>query len=339
MKTGVLLINLGTPDQPHTREVGRYLREFLMDPYVIDIPYLARWILVNGAIVPFRAPRSAQAYQKIWRAEGSPLKYYHLRLTQLVSEALAPLPVVAGMRYGEPSLSFALAQLKEQGVSRVLVVPLYPQYALASTTSSLEKTRALANKMSLEIVALEDFYRHTEFVAAEVAVAAETLGGHSFDHYLFSYHGLPVRHLKKAANPECLASTTCCDSIGTRNRYCYRAQCVATTRAIAQGLHLRQTEYSISFQSRLGRTPWIQPFTDFEYERLARAGVRRLAVFCPSFVADCLETLEEIAIRGREQFLSVGGEELVLIPSLNDHSRWVQAVTAMVRELDSSHKT
>lgn len=327
MKLGVLLLNLGTPDQPEPRAVARYLREFLMDPYVVDIPWPARAALVYGVIAPFRAPKSAHAYQAIWDAEhGSPLKHYHLSLCAQVAAKLPEAPVVAAMRYGEPSLSRAFAELKSKQVDEVLLFPLYPQYAYASTVSSIEA----AKRFGLRLRVIEDFYVHPEFLAAQEAVGLEALAGQKFDHYLMSFHGVPERQIKKVSGPQCLETSDCCAQITERNRYCYRAQCFATAGAIAQKLNL--APYSVSFQSRLGRTPWIQPYTDFEYERLVKQGVKRLAVFCPSFVADCLETLEEIQIRGREQFRSLGGEELMLIPSLNSHPRWVSAVVQILRE-------
>jgi ferrochelatase len=336
-RTGVLLSNLGTPDSPTPRDVRRYLREFLSDPRVIDLPALPRWLLVNLVVAPFRPRRSAAAYQKIWGPEGSPLLAHGRALRAGLARALGPGFVVAlGMRYGRPSIPEALAELAAAGVGRIVALPLYPQWAESSTGSTracLEQAhRALPGAPPLAV--LPAFFDAAGFVEAFAAVARPVLSGARPDHVLFSYHGLPERQVK-AADPtrgHCLAGPACCDApppaVLAR---CYRAQCLATTRALARALALEPGTFSTSFQSRLGPTPWIRPFTDHVLPELAANGVKRLAVLCPSFVADCLETLEEIGIRGREQWLGVGGEDLSLVPSLNAHPRWVEAVAEAIR--------
>jgi ferrochelatase len=336
-RTGVLLANLGTPDSPSRRDVRRYLREFLSDPRVIDLPALPRWLLVNLAIAPFRPRRSAAAYQKIWRPDGSPLLAHGRALRDGVARALGPDHVVAlGMRYGSPSRASALSELAAARVGRIVALPLFPQWAESSTGSAAaclaREAKARSDAPPLQV--LPAFFDAPGFLEAWEAVARPALAQARPDHVLFSYHGLPERQVK-AADPtasHCLARADCCDAPPPAVlERCYRAQCLATTRALAGRLGLVPGSCSSSFQSRLGRTPWIRPFTDHVLPELAARGVKRLAVLCPSFVADCLETLEEIGIRGREQWHSLGGESLCLVPSLNAHPRWVEAVAAMVR--------
>jgi ferrochelatase len=333
---GVLLVNLGTPEAPRTPEVRRYLREFLSDPRVLDMNAVARWLLLEGVILRFRPRRSAEAYAKVWGPEGSPLLVHGRALRDAVAAALGPEhPVELGMRYGEPSLGAALERLRAREVERVVVLPLFPQYASSSGGSASARVMALAgalwNVPALDL--LGEFPTDPGFVASFVTVAGESLASFGADHVLFSYHGLPERHVKKSdpTGAHCLATERCCDAIVSSNRRCYRAQCHATTRAVAAGLGLAPGSYSVAFQSRLGRTPWIKPYTDLVLPELAAKGHKRLAVLCPSFVADCLETVEEIGIRACAQWRALGGEALRLVPSLNAHPRWVEAVTAMLR--------
>jgi ferrochelatase len=337
-RTGVLLVNLGTPDAPTTRDVRRYLREFLSDPRVVDIPAIPRWLLVNLVIAPFRPRTSAAAYRKIWGPDGSPLLVHGRALCEAVAKALGDAFVVElGMRYGSPSIPSALERLVSADVDHVVALPLFPQWADSSAGSAVARLEdaadALAHAPPLET--LPAFYDDPGFVQSFVEVARPVLAETRPDHVLFSYHGLPERQIR-AADPtggHCLASETCCDAPPPRDvlARCYRAQCFATTRSLASGLALAPEAHSTAFQSRLGRTPWIRPYTDLVLPELAARGVRRLAVLCPSFVADCLETLEEIGIRAREQWEQLGGEALTLVPSLNAHPRWVEAVAAMVR--------
>ena len=335
--TGVLLINLGTPDSPRPRDVRRYLREFLSDGRVLDIHPVARWLLLHAVILPFRPRRSAAAYEKIWRADGSPLLVFGRALRDAVAQELGDgFRVELGMRYGSPSIADALAALREAQVSQLVVLPLFPQYSAAVTGSVLARTFAdLVESWDLPAVHVaEPFYEHPAFIDAYAATAREPLAGFRADHVLFSYHGLPERQIRRSV-PEsggCLTRPECCDAISSDNQRCYRAQCFATTRALARALALPQEMQSVAFQSRLGRTPWIEPYTDKVLPELARHGVKRLAVLCPAFVADCLETLEEIGIRAREQWRDAGGEELLLVPCPNAHPTWVAGVSRLVRE-------
>jgi ferrochelatase len=343
-RAGVLLLNLGTPASPATRDVRRYLREFLSDPLVMDIPALPRWLILHCFILPFRPRKSAAAYRQIWTAEGSPLLTHGERLRDGVARALGEgYAVELAMRYGQPSIRSAVERLASAGVARWVVLPLFPQYSAAATRSAVEKTTAELARAgnTAPIRVLGAFYDDAGFLAASTAVARHHLDAFRPDHVLFSYHGLPERQVQAAdaTGAHCLASETCCDSVSDVNRDCYRAQCFATTHSLAAALGLGPAEHSLSFQSRLGRTPWIQPYTDRVLPELADRGVKRLAVICPAFVADCLETLEEIAIRGREQWLGLGGEALELVPSLNAEPAWVEAVAAMVRRSENADAT
>ena len=311
--TGVLLIKLGTPDSPDTKSVRRYLRQFLSDPFVIDINPVFRWLLVNLIIIPFRSPKSAEAYRKIWTEEGSPLLVNSLKFTKSLQEKLGnDYAVQIGMRYGEPSIRHALWRLNHRDIDRILVFPLYPHYASSSTGTCLKEVKRVCKKMKMEkaIDILPPFFDHRGFIRSFAEVGRPHLAG--TDHVLFSFHGLPERHIQKG-DP-------------------YRDQCFITSEALAKELSLEPGTFSVSFQSRLGRTPWIKPYTDLELVRLAREGKKRIAVFCPAFVADCLETLEEIAIRGRETFIGAGGEELILVPSLNDYAAWAEEAARMITE-------
>ena len=335
-RTGVLLLQLGTPASPETGDVRRYLREFLGDPRVIDLPAPARWLLVNGIIAPFRAPKSAAAYREIWLDEGSPLLVHSRALADALGEALGDDYAVAlGMRYGQPAMQAALEDLVTCGVARILAVPLFPHDAESSSGSAAARVRALHAALpdAPPLTVLGSFAVEAGFVSAVAAVARPVLDEFSADHVLFSYHGLPERHVR-AADPtgaRCLASLDCCAALEAENAGCYRAQCHATTRAVASALDLSAEDVSTAFQSRLGRDPWIRPFTDHALPELAEAGVRRLAVLCPSFVADCLETVEEIGIRARAQWAECGGEALALVPCVNAHPAWVEALAARLR--------
>jgi ferrochelatase len=335
-KVGILISNLGTPDGPTPEPVKRYLAQFLMDPSVVDIPFLARWLLVYGIILQTRPKKSAEAYQKIWTDRGSPLLFHTLDLAERLREQVPSHVVVeAGMRYGNPSIESAVDRLVAAGVSQILFLPLYPQYSLAATYSSVEEFKRVlkAKQCTIAHTIIEDFWSDEGFLDAFVAVGKPVLASHQIDHVLFSFHGIPERHVRKtdlSGGSHCLQSQTCCEKLVEANSKCYRAQSFHTAYRLAEKLGLRREQYSVSFQSRLGRTPWIQPYTDIVLDELVEKGVKRLAVYCPSFVADCLETLEEIQMRGFEQFKEKGGEHLVLIPSLNSSSEWTEAVQKMV---------
>ncbi|MFI5314494.1 MAG: ferrochelatase [Myxococcota bacterium] len=335
-RTGVLLLNLGTPRSPETADVRRYLREFLSDPRVLDVAAPARWALVNLAIAPFRAPRSAAAYRKIWTEAGSPLLANGVALrAALAAELGGECAVELGMRYGEPSIAGALERLCAQGVARIVALPLFPQYASSSLGSALARLFELAARRT-NVPALEartEFYAEAGFVAALAEIARPRLAAFRPDHVLFSYHGLPERHMRRGdpTGRHCLVSDDCCDAIVPANARCYRAQCLATTRALARALGLAPGAFSFAFQSRLLRDPWIRPYTDLRLPELARAGAKRIAVLCPSFAADCLETLEEIGIRGAEQWRAAGGEALELVPCANAHPAFVRFLAERVQ--------
>ncbi|HSN29514.1 MAG TPA: ferrochelatase [Kofleriaceae bacterium] len=325
--TGLLLINLGTPDSPATGDVRRYLAEFLSDPRVIDINPVGRALLLHLIILRFRPAKSAHAYRQIWDSKrGSPLLYHSQDLARGVAERLGDgWQVELAMRYGNPSLGAALQRLR--GCDRIVVLPLFPQYAASSTATAVARTMELATAgwdvPNLDIVPA--FHADPGFLAAWEQVARPALADARPDHVLFSFHGLPERQIKKSdALGRCLTNEHCCD---TPHAGCYRNQCFQTARELAARLGI--ADYTVCFQSRLGRDPWIQPHTDVLLDTLAKRGVKRLAVLCPAFVADCLETLEEIGMRARDQFKAAGGEELVLVPSLNATPRWIDAVAAI----------
>jgi ferrochelatase len=336
MKTGVLLVNLGTPDSPSVRDVRRYLREFLSDPLVIDIPALPRWLLLHLVILPFRSRKSAAAYAKVWTEAGSPLRVHGDSLRSRVAQRLGDSYVVElAMRYRAPAIADAIGRLAAGDLSRLIVLPLFPQYSLAATQSAIDAVDAQLAKIgnTAPVAVIGAFYDDPGFIRAFATVARPRLDRFRPDHVLFSYHGLPERQVRAtdSSGGHCFATASCCDAIGDANRDCYRAHCYATTRLLTRELELDACAHSVSFQSRLGRTPWIRPYTDKVLPELAVQGVKRLAILCPAFVADCLETLEEIAIRGRKQWARLGGEALELVPSLNSDPAWIDAVVAMIR--------
>jgi protoporphyrin/coproporphyrin ferrochelatase len=333
---GVLLLNLGTPASPSVPDVRRYLADFLSDPRVLDLRAPARWILLHLWILRSRPRRSAAQYASVWRAEGSPLLVHSRALCAALSEELgAGFEVELAMRYGSPGIAAAMENLLRADVRKILVFPLFPQSASSSRGSALAKVFECASAI-WNVPVLEtapEFFDDPGFTSAWKAVIEPRLAEFRPDYVLFSFHGLPERHLRKSdpSGRHCLATASCCEVVGPANRACYRAQCAATTRALGSALDLAPDAHSMAFQSRLGREPWIRPYTDHVLPELSRRGVRRLAVVCPSFVADCLETVEEIGIRAREQWRAVGGEELLLVPSLNADPAWVGALAQMVR--------
>lgn len=334
-KPGILLINLGTPDQPQRKDVNRYLLQFLTDARVIDLPWFQRQLLVRGIIVPLRAKNSTHLYQKLWTDDGSPLKYYGERVQQLLLDLTERrIPVSLGMRYQNPSIAVAIDELLAQHVDEIIIFPLFPQYASATTGSAFEEVmRVMVDKQVIpSLFFIEDYYDHPAFIEV-FSRHGQQFDISSYDHILFSYHGLPQRQLLKADSANhCLQIPTCCDRIFEGNRHCYRAQCYATTRALAGKLGLGDEQYTTCFQSRLGKDPWAQPYTSTVLEERARKGDRRLLVFSPSFVADCLETIIEVGYEYREEFLALGGEKIDLVPSLNDDPVWVSCIWQMIRE-------
>lgn len=329
---GILLVNLGSPDSPSVPDVRRYLREFLMDGRVLDAPWPIRFLVVHGLILPSRPKQSAEAYAAIWRPEGSPLILTSRRVQTLLQQRVN-LPVELGMRYQNPSIEHALEQLCRQGVERCLLIPLFPHFAMSSYETAVERVREVARRRcpSLDLTVQDPYYQRKDYIAALAAVAGDFLAN-DYDHLLFSFHGIPERHLRKSdpTGTHCLQRPHCCETPSSAHATCYRAQCFATVRSFVQQTQI--TRYSVAFQSRLGRDPWLTPYTDREIERLARSGIRRLLVMCPAFVSDCLETLEEIGMRGRSAFLEAGGEAFHLIPCLNEHPAWIEALINMVLE-------
>lgn len=334
--TGVLLINLGSPDSTAVGDVRTYLREFLMDGRVLDAPWPIRWAVVHLAILPFRPKQSAHAYQEIWSPEGSPLVVTSRNVARALQEKLgSEIPVELAMRYRNPSIGDAIRKLKARGVTRLLVLPLFPHYAMSSFETAAVRARELANRIAPEmsVTVMPPYYEHPEYVSALVESARPHLE-EGFDHLLFSFHGIPERHLRKGdpTRCHCLKAPDCCNVPSPAHATCYKAQCLATVRAFVAKAGIPDGKYSVSFQSRLGRDPWLQPYTDKELERFGNEGKGKMLVICPAFVSDCLETLEEIAMQGKETFLEAGGREFGMIPCMNEHPRWVAALEHMVRD-------
>jgi protoporphyrin/coproporphyrin ferrochelatase len=335
---GLLLLNLGTPDAPETGPVRRYLAEFLDDPRVIDIASWKRWLLLNLIILRTRPKESASAYTEVWDPKrGSPLKYHSEDLRDAVQASLGEEALVLlAMRYQSPSIASALATFQAEGVDQIVVFPLFPQYASSSTGSALEKVYLEAGKLNNvpNLSVVPPFYDHPAFIRASAAVARPVLDREQPERVLLSFHGLPERHVQASdySGSHCLAKESCCDAITQANRSCYRAQCYATARALAAELQLEEGTWEVAFQSRLGRDPWIKPYTDARIEALGQEGVKSLVVLEPAFTADCLETLEEIGIRGAKDFKTAGGQSLTLVPSLNATPEWVSAVEELTRE-------
>ncbi len=334
-KVGILLINLGTPDEPSRKAVDRYLRQFLLDGRVIDIPWLQRQLLVRSIIVPFRAGNSTKLYKQLWTDQGSPLKIYGEAVRGAIQKKLGPdTPVVLAMRYQNPSVADALSELRTAQVSEIIVFPLFPQYASASTGSAFEAVMMDVVKQEVipSMTFIQDYYDHPAFIDVIIDHARQ-FNLEDYDHFLFSYHGLPQRQLTKAdTGDHCLRSPDCCQSIGIRNRNCYSAQSYATTRALVERLGLREDQYTTCFQSRLGKDPWTQPYTSDVLKLRASKGDKKILVFSPAFVADCLETTVEVSIEYQEEFEEMGGERLDLVPSLNDDPKWIEAILQIINE-------
>lgn len=331
MNAGILLVNLGSPDSPSIPDVRRYLREFLMDPRVIDVPWPLRALIVYGCILPFRPKQSAHAYRSVWAKEGSPLIAASKRLQARLRERIG-VPVELAMRYQNPSIENALKELARQNVKRVLLVPMFPHYAMSSYETAVERVMELLDRQApqMRLAIQPPYFDAPDYIHALVASAARYLT-QDYDHLLFSFHGVPVRQIEKS-DPTgccCLKSTNCCEVYNGAHATCYRAQCFKTVRAFVSEANIRHAKYSVAFQSRLGRDAWLTPSTEDEIKRLAIGGVKKLLVICPAFVTDCLETIEEIGIRGRQTFLDAGGEEFVRIPCLNEHPLWLATLENM----------
>ena len=341
---GLLLINLGTPQAPRVPEVRRYLREFLSDWRVLDVPWPVRWAVLHLAILPRRPRASAHAYAKVWTPDGSPLRVHGRELARKVQERFgASAKVELAMRYGVPSIADAMRSLQQQGVGRIVVLPLYPQHSSAATGSSLEAVFAAASRLwnvpRLQIV--PPFYDDPRYIDCFTEVAAPVLREIDAELVFFSFHGLPERQIRKSdpTGSYCLARPDCCERAAAEHpevlAECYRAQCVATARLIGDKLGIPSERRIVCFQSRLGRTPWIRPFTDLEVRDAAARGVKRAVILVPSFVADCLETLEEIGLRAVDDWKAHGGETLRMVPSLNAADSWADAVVGIARDASS----
>jgi ferrochelatase len=334
-KTGVLLVNLGTPDQPVRSAVYRYLKEFLLDRRVIDIPAIPRNILVRGIIAPFRSGSSAKLYKEVWTEKGSPLLLYGLRLKELIAERLGDdFKVALGMRYQNPSIKSALDELLDAQVDEVIVLPLFPQYASATSGSVIDEVMRIMRKDDtiLPVKFVNSFYDNEKMIKV-FAKNARKFDLESYDQILFSYHGLPQRQLRKGdrTKSHCLKVENCCSNICDSNKFCYSAQCHATTALIAKELGLHEDQYETCFQSRLGKDPWTQPYTINLIEEVAKNDGKRILVFSPAFVADCLETLVEISVEYQEEFEEMGGEQVDLVASLNDDPDWIEAVEEIIK--------
>lgn len=335
MKKGILLINLGTPDSPSVPDVRRYLDQFLMDARVIDIKPIPRNLLVRGAIIPFRAPESAKIYKKIWTDEGSPLLIYGEQVQSMLQERLGENYVVElGMRYQNPSIPKALESLRAQHVHSIQVIPLFPQYASATTGSVHQLVMEIVSKWLVipQMSFVNSFHDHPKMIKI-FADNGRKYNVESFDHVLFSFHGLPERQLIKAdvSGSCCLKSEDCCSKLTPVNQHCYSAQCQDTARLIAESIGITKEQYTVCFQSRLGKEPWIQPFASDVIADCAKKGMKRLLVFCPAFVADCLETIYEIGEEYQEEFEEAGGELVQLVESLNAHPEWISILEEFVR--------
>jgi ferrochelatase len=330
---GILLVNLGSPDSPSVSDVRKYLREFLMDGRVLDVNWFVRFCIVHFAILPSRPKQSAEAYHKIWIPAGSPLVVTS-RSVQSKLQQRIDIPIELAMRYQSPAIPRAIQQLAQKGVDDLFLLPLFPHYAMSSFESAVERVKEVSANIAprMRIQVQPPYYDHPDYINALVSSAQDYLK-QDFDHILFSFHGLPERQIRKSdpSGCHCLTAQNCCETPSPAHATCYRAQCFKTVAAFAQKAGLPKEKYSIAFQSRLGRDPWLKPYTDLELPKLAARGVKKLFVICPAFVADCLETLEEIGIRARETFLEAGGKELTLIPCLNEHPFWLQTLENMIR--------
>ncbi|WP_333693340.1 ferrochelatase [Flavobacterium sp.] len=333
MKKGVLLVNLGSPDSPEPKDVRKYLDEFLMDERVIDVPYLLRVLLVRGIILNTRPKKSAKAYKKIWWEEGSPLIVLSKRLQDKIQKQVS-VPLELAMRYGNPSIETGLKNLYNQGIKEVLLVPLYPQFAMATTETILVLAEKIRKEQfpDMNFTIVPAFYNQPDYVRDLSNSIQESLTAFQPDYLLFSYHGVPERHIKKSdiTKSHCAIDGSCCQTPSEAHAYCYRHQCYETTRQVAAFLNLEEGKYSTSFQSRLGRDPWLQPYTDATIDGLAQKGIKKLAVVTPAFVSDCLETLEEIGMEAAHSFKENGGEAFLSIPCLNDREDWVKTLSRWI---------
>lgn len=334
-KKGILLVNLGSPDSPNPKDVKRYLGEFLMDERVIDLPLWARTLIVKGIVLNTRPKKSAEAYQKIWWDEGSPLIVISERLQQKIQEQL-DIPVGLAMRYGSMSIKKGMQELVDKGVTDILLFPLYPQFAMATTETILVLAEEIREQYFPHITmeSVPAFYNKPDYIKVLAESIKQHLEGKEYEHLLFSYHGVPERHIRKSdiTKSHCKIDGSCCETASKAHEFCYRHQCFEVTRLVAEYLNLKADTYSTSFQSRLGFDPWLQPYTDRTIERLGKKGTKSMAIVTPAFVSDCLETLEEIAMEGEEIFHEVGGKQFTTIPCLNDDKPFVDVLAKWIKE-------
>lgn len=330
-KIGVLLINLGTPDSPSVGDVRSYLSQFLNDPRVIDIPWLLRKILVNLIIVPFRAPKSAKIYKKLWTPNGSPLLYYSVKVKELLQQELGnEYDVHLAMRYKNPSIPDVMEEMKKNNYGRIIVVPMFPQYASASTGSAHDEVMRVLRTWWVipDVTLISQYYDHPTFIKG-IVERARKYNLAEFEHILFSYHGLPERHVDKVYNSGLCADHDCENEITEENKFCYKATCYATTRLLAAELNIPQEKYTVCFQSRLDEK-WLKPFSDRVVEDCAKKGMKKILIFSPAFTADCLETIIEIGEEYQDIFKENGGDKVQLVESLNDHPLWIQCLKEIV---------
>lgn len=330
MSKAVLLVNLGSPDSPSVPDVRRYLNQFLMDGRVIDVAWPVRRLVV-GLILIKRPAESGHAYDKIWTKDGSPLVVTSKHVQAALQKRLS-VPVELAMRYQNPSIESAVKKLADKGAKDVLLIPLFPHYAMSSYETAVVRVQEVTARLApgMKITVQPPYYDHPDFIAALVASAADFLK-RDYDHLLFSYHGIPERHLRKSDTTgcHCLKVENCCEVASPAHATCYRAQCLATTAAFVKLAGVPKEKYSVSFQSRLGKDPWLKPYTDYELVRLAQEGKKKMLVICPAFVSDCLETIEEIGMRGCTDFMAASGKEFTRIPCMNEHPLWIDALARM----------
>jgi len=335
-KKGVLLLNLGSPDSTDVSDVRKYLDQFLSDDRVIDMNPIARKLLLSLIILPTRPKKSAEAYSKVWTDEGSPLIVTSVEQQKLV-QGTTEIPIYLGMRYGNPSTESIVAEMKKDGIDDILIIPLYPHYAMSSYESAVVEVMdqlKLAGMQDCTTTLIQPFYKDEEYIAALSDSISDYIKPGDGTHLMMSFHGIPERHVRKSdpSHAHCLSTDKCCDTAHPAHATCYRHQCYSTAYALMAKCGFHSDDVTICFQSRLLKDPWLKPYTDFEIERLAQEGVKKLKVICPAFITDCLETLEEIAMEGKSEFLKHGGEEFDLIPCLNTHPSWIKWLTNRIED-------
>lgn len=338
---GALLVNLGSPESTSVKDVKKYLDEFLMDKHVFDIPYLVRAFVVKGIILNTRPEKSAEAYKKIWWDEGSPLIVLSERLHKKV-KTKSEIPVELSMRYGNPSIKKGIQILADKGVTEIFLIPLYPQFAMATTKTIVVLANKIIKKQfsTIKLTNIPAFYNKEDYIEVLSNSIQKKLNKTNPEYLLFSYHGIPERHIKKSdiTKSHCKIDGSCCNNPSSAHEFCYRHQCYETTKLVAKRLNLGKGNYSTSFQSRLGRDPWLQPYTDQIISNFAKKGIKNLAVVTPSFVSDCLETLEEIGLEAKHSFIENGGSSFTTIPCLNDDDAWSNTLSKWINNWKNNTK-